>query len=255
MSINQAFFLAIVQGLTEFLPVSSSGHLVIFQKILGFEEPPFFFDILVHVGTLGAILVFFRDKIFAVFKDRKLLLLLFLGTLPVCFLALFLEKFISQIFSSLRLTGFSYLFTAVILFSTYFLNKQTKKIKDLSWLNALVIGFFQALAIFPGVSRSGMTISAGLWCDLTQSAAFDFSILLGAPAMLGALVLRADELPSFAACGFLSGVLGMIVSGLVGYFTLKLLKDFVEKGKLYLFGFYCCLIGLMVLWFECVLKF
>lgn len=248
MSIYQAVFLAIIQGLTEFLPVSSSGHLVIFQKTFGFEEPPLFFDILVHVGTLGAILVFFRDKRFALLKNKKLLLLLFLGTLPVCLLALILEGLINQIFNSFKLVGFSYLMMALILFSTHFLKKQAKKIKDLSLLDVLIVGIFQALAILPGVSRSGATISAGLWRGLKKDSAFDFSFFLGILAISGAFVFKIGELTTLVSPnGLVNGLLGMIVAGIIGYFSLKMLEGIVKKGKLYLFGFYCLAIGLLVL--------
>lgn len=249
MSIYQAVFLAIVQGLTEFLPVSSSGHLVIFQKIFGFEEPPFFFDVLVHVGTLGAILVFFRDKIFALFKNKKFLLLLFLGTLPVCLLALILEGLISQIFNSLKLVGFSYLIMALILFSTRFLKKQAKEIKNLGWPDALFIGAFQALAILPGISRSGATISAGLWRGFEKDSAFDFSFFLGILAISGAFVFKIGKLTTLVSPnGLVNELLGMLVAGIVGYFSLKTLKNFIGKGRLYLFGFYCLAIGLLALY-------
>ena len=247
MSIAQALILAIIQGLTEFLPVSSSGHLVIFQKILGFEEPPVFFDILVHVGTLGAILVFFRDKIFVVIRSKQWLLLLALGTLPVCFVGFFLGTITSQIFNSTKLVGFSLFVTSLILFSTSFVKKQTKKIEDLSLFDVLIIGVFQALALLPGISRSGATISAGLWRGLEKEAAFEFSIFLGILAILGAFLTQLPSLSSFSEEVIFTGILGMITAGISGYFSLGLLKRVLRKGRFFGFGVYCAVLGLVIL--------
>lgn len=252
MSFFKAIILAVIQGLTEFLPVSSSGHLVIFQKILGFDEPPVFFDILLHVGSLGAILVFFKDKILAVLRDGRLVFLLGLATLPSCFLAIFLEGLVNQIFNSLWLTGFFYLLMALILFSTRFLKESGQRKKKLGWVDSLVVGLFQALAIFPGISRSGSTIAAGLWRGMGPEAAFDFSFLLGAVAIVGAFVFKLPDLGGFSSLELGRGLLAMLVAGGLGYFSLKTLKDLVERKKLFWFGFYCLFLGLTVLGWECI---
>lgn len=250
MNFWQAFILAVIQGLTEFLPVSSSGHLVIFQKLLGFQKPPLFFDILVHLGTLGAILVFFRDKISALLRDRRLIFLLGVATLPICFFALFLEKFLDPIFNSLWLTGLSYLLMALILFSTRFLKDQVKRTKGVGWLDALAVGLFQALAIFPGLSRSGSTIIAGLWRGFDRETAFDFSLFLGILAIGGAFIFKVPGLGGFSSGELGRGLLAMLVAGLVGYFSLRILKDLIQKNKLFWFGFYCLFLGLIILGWE-----
>jgi undecaprenyl-diphosphatase len=249
MSFFQAVFLAIVQGLTEFLPISSSGHLVIFQKLFGFEKPPVVFDILVHVGTLGAVFIFFRREILALVtkKGCKLLSLLVIGTLPAAVIGFLLEGKTDWFFNLWSLVGFAFLLTTLILFSTQLVKEKNKKIKDLKLLDVLIIGVFQALAILPGVSRSGSTISAGVWQGLEKEEAFNFSFYLAIPAILGALILKFDELLRFNPTEFFQGLVGMIVAGIVGYFSLKTLKDLIRKGKVYLFGFYCLVIGLLVL--------
>lgn len=253
MSTVQAVFLAVVQGLTEFLPISSSGHLVIFQKIFGLDQPPVVFDISVHVGTLGAILVYFRREIlnFWAHKDLKLLALLVIGTMPVAIVGLLLEGRAEWIFDSWGLVGFSFLLTALILFSTRFVRRENGKNKGLKLGDVLVIGSFQALAILPGVSRSGSTISAGIWRGLKREEAFNLSFYLAIPAIFGAGVLQLDEVTRFAPSDLFQAIVGMIVAGSVGYGSLKLLETVLKKGKLAWFSLYCGGMGLAILLLAC----
>lgn len=255
MSYPQAIFLAVVQGLTEFLPISSSGHLVIFQKLFNFSQPPVFFDILVHMGTLGAILFYFKKQLISILRgifkrkdsELKIFYLVIIGSLPAGVIGFFLQNYIEQIFDSLRLVGLSLLITAGILFSSKFIKAPGKDFKYLNWKNALFIGFFQALAILPGVSRSGSTIVSGLWQDFKRETAFLFSFYLAIPAILGALVLQIPDL-SFQSYAYLSeGLLGMIVAGIVGYFSLRILEKTLKSAKLHWFGVYCLVLGLIVL--------
>ena len=247
MSIKEAIFLGLIQGVTEFFPISSSGHLVIFQKFLGFEEAPVFFDVFVHVGSLGAMLIFLRAKIFSVIRSKKLGLLLALGTLPISLVGFFLRVVISQIFNSIRLVGFSLLVTSLMLFSTRFVKTQTKKIEDLNFLDVLVIGVLQALALFPGISRSGATISVGLWQGLEKESAFEFSFFLGILAILGAFLTQLPSLISFSQEVIFTGTVGMITAGISGYLSLGFLKSVLTRGRFFLFGFYCAVLGLAIL--------
>jgi undecaprenyl-diphosphatase len=255
MNYVQAVFLAIVQGLTEFLPVSSSGHLVILQKLLDFSQPPVIFDILVHVGTLGAILFYFKKQLISILKgifkkkdaELKIFYFVLIGSLPAGVIGFFLQHYIEQIFDSLRLVGFSLLITAGILFSSKFIKAPGKDFKYLNWKNTLFIGFFQALAILPGVSRSGSTIISGLWQDFKRETAFLFSFYLAIPAILGALVLQIPDLFSQAGADFSKGLLGMIVAGIVGYFSLSILERTLKSAKLHWLGLYCLILGLIVL--------
>lgn len=245
MSYLQAIVLAIVQGLTEFLPISSSGHLVIFQKLLNFSEPPVLFDILVHVGTLGAILFYFRKELVKI--SRKTIWLIIVGTIPTVIAGLFLQAYISQIFNSLRLIGMALLVTGGLLLLSKRFKLLNCRFKQLKWRDALFVGAFQALAILPGISRSGSTIVSGLWRKFDRETAFRFSFYLAIPAIIGALVLQAPDL-IYSPCGYLGqGFLGMVIAGMVGYGALKMLEKTLLSAKLWLFGFYCLALGIIIL--------
>jgi undecaprenyl-diphosphatase len=250
MTLFQAVFLAIIQGLTEFLPISSSGHLVIFQKIFGLK-PPVLFDILVHVGTLGAVLIFFRDRLRKITvglfkKDRgeiDFLWLIIIGSIPAVFVGLLLQTSLEVIFDSLKLVGFSLLVTGIFLLSTKF-KLRGIRLGRLNRSDAFFIGLFQALAILPGVSRSGSTISAGLWRKLRPEKALEFSFLLAIPAIIGALVLEMPVLVNTSTDYLGQGILGMIIAGLIGYWALKTLSQILVSEKFWLFGVYCLGLGL-----------
>lgn len=255
MSFVQVLILSVVQGLTEFLPVSSSGHLVIFQKFFGLSTPPVLFDILLHVGTLGAIIFYFRKglaRILTGLAQKKkesvnTLWLVFLGTIPAALVGGLFEKQIEQAFNSFQMVGVSFLFTAGLLFSTKWTKNQNRYFNQLKWLDALVVGLFQALAILPGISRSGSTISSGLWRGLSRETAFIFSFYLAIPAILGALVLKGDELLIFPTNNLIQGLVGMVVAGIVGYFALGILENFLKSARFFWFGVYCLVLGITLL--------
>ena len=246
MSFLQAIFLGIVQGLTEFLPVSSSGHLVIFQKIFGFLEPPVTFDALVHFGTLVALVFFFWKDIRSLFFTHgPLIIKLALGTIPIGIVGLLLKEEVEIIFNSLLLTGISFLITALLLFLTALIRNASKSIDQISLWDSVIIGLFQALAILPGVSRSGSTISAGIYQRMKREDAFRFSFLLGIIAIFGAVLIQIPEMYHFTGQQIINGLLGFISSAVVGFFALKILKRVVLEGKLYYFGIYCFLLGII----------
>lgn len=245
MSYPQVFVLSLIQGVTEFLPVSSSGHLVILQKLFGIAKPPVLFNIMVHVGTLGAVIIYFRKELLKV--SRRTVWLVVVGTIPAAIVGLFLQNYIEQIFSSLKLMGLALLVTAGFLFSTKKLRLFNRQFNLLNWQDALFVGLFQALAILPGISRSGSTIIAGLWRQASRETAFRFSFYLAIPAILGALILQFPELIS-SPYGYLGqGILGMVIAGVVGYLALKILEQTLVKAKFWIFGIYCAIIGLIVL--------
>lgn len=265
MTILQSIFLGAVQGLTEFLPISSSGHLVLFQKIFGFQEPPIMFDALLHFSTAVAILIFLRKEIKTLFEKILLeikkkkrgeafntFLLLFIGTIPVVIIGVLLMDKIEVIFDSFLLVGISFFLTAIILFSTSFANKQKKNIKKINKIDALFIGFFQALAILPGLSRSGSTISAGLFRGIKKEDAFNFSFLLGFVAILGANILQIFKVTGFEGFDFLAGIIGFFSAFLVGLIALRILKPIVIKGKFYYFGIYCIFAGIICIIFAII---
>ena len=252
MSFLLAVFLGAVQGLTEFLPVSSSGHLVLLQKIFGVGEPPIFFNTLVHLGTLGAVLLFFGPS-FAKATEGKVLRNVVVGTLPIVVIGLFVQPFVKEIFSSLLVVGVGYFITAgLLLWSKKFPagQKGLKGIKGLKDSQTLTIGYFQAIALLPGISRSGATIVGGLSQKLSREEAFKFSFYLSVPAVLGANI---SQLTNLSTIDFLpQSLLGMGAAFIVGYFALKLLQKVSTAGKLYYFSFYCLLLGLVSLLAEAV---
>ncbi len=255
MNIFQAIILGIIQGITEFLPISSSGHLVLVQKLFDLQTPPIFFDVLVHVGTLLAIVVYLRRdliKIILGLKNKevqKLIVFVVVGTLPVVVVGFLLLDFIENIFNSFLTVGISFLITAAILMGTVFVKKTEKSLEGMGWLDSIFIGIFQAIAILPGVSRSGSTISAGLFRKMERNSAFKFSFLLAIPAICGALVLQLiqDKIP--LDCSFSIGLLGFVFSAIFGLLALKILERVLIKGKFFFFAIYCFVLGLVVLLF------
>ena len=251
MNIGQVIVLAIVQGLTEFLPISSSGHLVIFQKLLGLSEAPVDLDVLLHFGTLMAIIFFFKKELLDLFKNLKkdtgLLQLIFIGSLPAGLVGLIFKKNLENSFNSLLIVGICYLVTAIFLFSTRFIRlKRSGSLEQIKISDAFLIGIFQALAVLPGISRSGSTIVVGWWRGLSGSASFSFSFLLAIPAIIGAVILELPDI--FAKSDHLGySLLGMLISVVIGLFSLKFLQNVLKNRKLYLFGFYCFTLGILIL--------
>jgi len=265
----QAILLGIVQGLTEFLPVSSSGHLVLLQSLFGLKEPELFFDVSVHVGTLGAVCVFFfedlRDIALAFFSkstwsagnigrlhqwrqvpEMRLLALIFIGSLPTAFIGLAFRPFAAIVFSSIRVVGIMLLVTGFLLWFTRPIKKEGRA--EITVWDALCVGVIQGLAILPGISRSGSTIAMGLFKGLDRETAARYSFLLSIPAIVGAMAL---ELVQARISGTLPplgpAVVGACVAGAVGYVALKTLIGLVKKGTLYAFAFYCWPLGGLVI--------
>lgn len=251
MTFFQAIFLAIVQGVTEFLPISSSGHLVLFQKLFRLTEPPVLFDVLLHLGTLMAILVFFRKELCLLVKEWKRKknqwMFLIIGSIPAAFFGFLLNHKIVAIFDSLKLVSVMWVGFGILLLATKVLKvkEETRNSEKVVWKDAFVVGLFQALALFPGVSRSGSTIIGGLWRKFSKETAFYFSFLLSIPAILGAVFLKLAD-GSVEGTNLWTGVIAMLIAGLVGYFSLKFLEKILKSDKLYLFGFYCLILGIVV---------
>lgn len=248
----QAVILGVVQGITEFLPISSSGHLIITQHLFGFKESQLVFDVFLHFASLIAIIVFFFKKLIKL--KLKTFLLIGIGTIPAIFVGLFLDNYMESLFSSVKLVGFTLLLTAAINFySSYKLKKQnkekTKSLKKLTPKNAFIVGIFQALAIIPGISRSGSTLNGGLSQNLDRDSAFDLSFLLAIPAILGATLLQLikllpNNLSGFDSSTFILGGIAAFISGLV---SLGFFKFILQKAKLEWFGWYCLVVGVFTL--------
>ena len=247
MSFLLAIFLGAVQGLTEFLPISSLGHLVLLQKVFGVGEPPIFFNTLVHLGTLGAVLLFFRRGLVRVFEDFGVFRKIIIGTVPIVVVGLLVQPFVKEIFDSLLVVGVGYLITAGLLFWSKSFSDGRKKFTELTSRQTLLIGGFQAVAVFPGISRSGATIVEGLAQKLSREGAFKFSFYLSIPAVIGANILQLKDLSSV---NFLpQSLAGMAAAFVVGFYSLKLLQKVLRAGKLYYFSVYCFLVGAISLAF------
>ena len=266
MDILSSVILGVIQGITEFLPVSSSGHLVLGQFFLGIREPELFFDVVLHVATLMVVLWFFRHDIAkAVFevieaigtKEGKLHSLLHceltkvvIATVPLAVVGLLGRSFIEGLFSDPKFVAYDLIITGFFLISTRFRNARQKEVSGpggiISWKQALLVGFFQIFALAPGISRSGITISVALLSGCSREDSARFSFLLFIPAAVGAFVLEVSKVDfsnlqwTVVAAGFASALIS-------GYVALKWLIRLIKRGAFYRFAFYCWTVGLLTL--------
>ncbi|NOY79322.1 MAG: undecaprenyl-diphosphatase UppP [Calditrichaeota bacterium] len=264
MTLTQSIILGLIQGLTEFLPVSSSGHLVLAEAILHIQKQGITFEVFVHFGTLLAVVVAFWSDIVAMFqaalrwiahpgqtghlwktdKGFRLLILLVIGTIPAGIIGVLFDKTIESAFSEPRFVSIMLLITGVILLLSRF-GKTRRSTPTTS--DSILIGSAQAFAIIPGISRSGSTISAAMLLGLEKNEAARFSFLLAVPAIFGAFVLKLKDLlagPAIPHAEVLSLGIGTLVSFISGYFAIILLLDLVKRGKFSWFAVYCFALGL-----------
>jgi undecaprenyl-diphosphatase len=256
MSIFEALVLGAVQGITEFLPVSSSGHLVLFQKIIGISEPVLLFDILLHGGTLIAIFLVLRRDIWALLKNpiQPLTLYLAVATIPAALAGFFLNDFIEAAFSGGALLGYAFIFTSLALFAAEYLadlSRWERRSGDINWLDALIIGLLQAVAIMPAVSRSGLTLSGALVRKLERGFAARFSFLMAIPVILGALALQLKEFltreTGDTAIALAPMLAGTASAALVGIVSVSLMLKIVRERSLKGFGVYTAVLGILIL--------
>lgn len=253
MEIIKAIILGTIQGLTEFLPVSSSGHLVVSQTLLGLDPGQLTLNVFLHFGTLLPIFIIFwqdiRDIILLKKKKRTLTRLIIIGTLPAGLLGVTLKNYISLLYASTMTTGFMLLITGSLLFLAEQIPAEEKKLTSFRPLNALLVGFFQALAILPGISRSGSTIVGALLQKLNREDAARFSFLLSIPVILGAGILEASEILVHGTKGTsYSAILsGTLMAAISGYLAIKFLLHILKKGSLIVFSIYCWSLGAIVL--------
>jgi len=246
MNIFSAVVLGIVQGLTEFLPVSSSGHLVIFQKLIpGFSQPGILFDVILHFGTLAAVFYFFRKKIISL--SRKYVLFLVIGTVPAVIAGVLFRKQFELMFSNPRFLGYELLVTGLL---NFLVDLPVKKKVNLNIKNSLLIGVAQGVAIIPGISRSGATIFTGVRLGIDRQKIAEYSFILSIPAILGANLL---EIISYGSNGIggslLYYIVGFIVSFIVGIASIDIVMKLLMKNKFKIFGYYTVLVGLLVIFF------
>lgn len=247
MNFFQAAILGVVQGLSEFLPISSSGHLVIVQNLLGVNEGAVVFDIFVHFATLFAVLFYFRKELLSITK--KELLAIVVASIPAGIIGLFFEDMVTQAFGSLLFVGIALMVTGCLNFITYHNLKKNKSGKtEVGLKEALMIGTAQAMAILPGISRSGSTVSMSSMQQIDRKVAFRFSFLMVVPVIFGANMIHLLR--------FLNGepllipvsvlLFGGLLAFLSGILSLKIFEYVIAKAKMNIFGVYCIAIGLLV---------
>lgn len=268
MDILQGIIIGIVQGLTEFLPVSSSAHLVFIQNLLGVESS-LAFDTFLHLGTLIAVMWFFRYDIYKMLKSwwlslgdilqgrfregfyddpyKRLAWYVILATIPVGIVGLLFEDSVDALFSgALYVPAFFLFVTGTILYLSQRMPSGNINYNNITKKEALFMGLGQACAILPGLSRSGTTIAAGLTIGLDKEFAAKFSFILSIPAILGAFLLQAKDIGSAMDANFLPVILGFIASIIAGYMAIKWMLDLVQNRNLDIFSYYCWLMGLIV---------
>ncbi len=252
MNIFQAFILGILQGITEFLPISSSGHLILLPSLLGWEIQSLAFDAILHLGTATALIVFFWRDLLAAVKSKRYLSLILIGSIPVAILGFILGGFIESNLRSAQfvimflLLGSLIMFLAEIFYKKKWHSERINNVEKLSLSSGLIVGGFQSLALFSGVSRSGSTIAGGILVGLTREVAARFSFILSIPVVIGAGVFKIIDsygelyLDPSLLIGFLSStVTGILV---IGY-----LLKYLKTNNLYIFIIYRVLLVFLVI--------
>lgn len=268
MTLLKAIILAIVQGITEFLPISSSGHLAILQILFNVKEGNVFFSQVLHFGTLLSILLVYHKQVINMIVEffkmlgslikrekielnhyQKLALYIILATIPTVIIALFIEKYLDQLYMSSLIIGLCFIITA---FMIYFIDinihgKNTMRITDAGAAKVLTIGAVQGVAALPGISRSGSTIFISHILGINKKDAVDFSFLLAIPAMLGGFILglkdifKEGSVVSFDA----NAIVGLIVSFITGVLAIRLIKVLIKKKKFHVFSYYLVVLGII----------
>ena len=270
MTLWQGLILGVIQGLTEFLPVSSAGHLVIAQHFFGLKESELLFDAMVHLGTLMAVFIVFRDDIVAIGRavgrglgrlksnkgferetepDLKLALFIIVGIIPTAVIGIFFKDIFEIAFGSVIWTAVMLMVTGLLLWMAEKIPIGKRGIGEMNILDCLLIGGIQGLAITPGISRSGSTIACGLYRRINRDLAVRYSFLLSIPTILGAALFQLVKCARVKETGpdLATIILGTLAAALVGYFAIKILLRMVKGRRLRVFAYYCWILSLIVL--------
>jgi len=249
MTLANAAILGLVQGLTEFLPVSSSGHLVIAQHLLHFAEPNLAFDVVLHLGTLLAVFVYFRRDLLEILsalfgkgdpKWRRVALLILLGTVPTGVIGVLFKDLFERLFASPSVVALMLAVTGLLLFTADRVTKAARPLAGIGVLDALLIGLIQGVSIIPGISRSGSTIAMGLFRKIEADSAARFSFLLSIPAILGAVVLEGKEILGHGLSGSGSAFfVGFVTAAVSGWLAIRILMAALKRKGLTVFALYC----------------
>jgi len=240
-----AIILSIIQGISEWFPISSSGHLAIVQQIFGFQNLAY--DVFLHFASILAVIIIFRKdiKLILKFDNASLIYIrnMIIALIPAGLIGLLFRDEIGYIFSNMIFLGIFFIFSGIIIYSSkYALEKKQK----LNFIDSIFIGLFQSLAIFPGISRSGMTISSGLFRNLKKEAAIKFSFLLAIPLILGASIFEFDNL-ILQEINYSILLISFILTFLVSFISIKVIINIIKKDRFYLFGIYNISLGILVL--------
>lgn len=263
MNTVEIIILGIIQGLTEFLPISSSGHLVVFKQLLASEsflsgDP--IVEVALHVGTLLAVIVYYRKDVLHVFgyflfrkmeeeqklETRNLLIWIIIGTVPTVIIGLGFKDWLQSLFDKPMLVGFALCFTGILCLSTRFMRKGPVTLAQLGWGRCVLIGLAQGFAIIPGISRSGSTIVTAMGLGVKPREAGRYSFLLSIPAVAGAAALHLKDVGSLEGISMVGLALGVVASALVGLLCLGILTRLLKAGSFFYFGFYCIPLGMAV---------
>ena len=266
MNLSTAAVLGIIQGLTELFPVSSSAHLVIFQSFFpDFHQPGVAFDAVLHAGTLVAVVFYFRMDIWNIFKafipqqgkvvtpandfsaSRKLLLFIIIGTIPAAFFGLLFQKDIHKFFESAQAAAFFLIITGFLLFFSDKVKDADRGEKEMNITDSILIGLAQSVALLPGISRSGATITTGIFRKLNRSTAARFSFLLSLPAICGAVILEWPFIKQIPSGEIWLYFIGFICAALAGLLSLKLFFLIIREARLKYFAYYCWVFALFTL--------
>jgi undecaprenyl-diphosphatase len=261
MTIFQSFILGIIQGLTEFIPVSSTAHLLITQKLLNIpaSDAMFSFLVIVQLGTIVSLIVFYWKDLLGLVKaffakpfstqENKLAWYIVIATIPALLAGYLLKDAVEALFKQPMLEASIRLFSAAILLTlAEWLTKKSRNLDSMTWLDALIVGLFQIVAVFPGASRSGSTISGGMFRGFDRPSAARFAFLMSVPVMLAAggyQMLDVIKMPNLSEFLPLLAV-GFVTAAIVGWFAIKWLIDYLSKRSLYVFAIYCAVVGAIV---------
>ncbi|MDO4765744.1 MAG: undecaprenyl-diphosphate phosphatase [Eubacteriales bacterium] len=282
MTLLKAIIMGLIQGLTEFLPISSSGHLAIFGNIMDLQGGGILFEVLLHVGTLVAVFIaFYKDLLELIMEGFSLLgrcakamvgkikwkdvldnekkyfvLYILISIIPTVILGLFLKKLIEYAYTGTLIPGIGLLLTGALLLYTMKLKTGKKEEKDMTALDAVLVGLAQGIATLPGISRSGSTIVAARMRGLTPELAVKFSFIMSIPAILGAAILEMkDGVTESLGSGLLMYYgIGAAVAAVSGFFCIRWLLDIIKKGKIYYFAYYCFAMGVLAIILHFVLR-
>lgn len=243
--------LGIIQGLTEFLPISSTGHLVLFRKLFGLQEAGLPFDTMMHLGTMVAVVIIFWPEIKSILMNPfgKLTRLLVVGTIPTGIIGLAFDDFFEEISRTGVTIGYEFLVTGFILWGVESMRRGHRKIDQINYTDALIIGTLQGAAILPAISRSGLTIAGSLMRGIDRADAARFSFLLSLPAILGAAVLQSKKLVEHPVetAAFIPMLVGTIFAAIAGYFAIRWMLRVISNGSMRGFAIYVWILGALIL--------